>query len=57
MHRVVRETNLHCCAQAEQEEYVREGIKWEPVKYFNNQVVCDLIEGKVCVRRLTGREI
>eukprot|EP01102_Stenamoeba_stenopodia_P010425 TRINITY_DN313_c0_g1_i3.p1 TRINITY_DN313_c0_g1~~TRINITY_DN313_c0_g1_i3.p1 ORF type:complete len:1065 (+),score=294.08 TRINITY_DN313_c0_g1_i3:655-3849(+) len=32
--------------KAEQEEYVREGIKWEPVKYFNNQIVCDLIEGK-----------
>eukprot|EP01111_Echinosteliopsis_oligospora_P014912 TRINITY_DN5735_c1_g1_i3.p1 TRINITY_DN5735_c1_g1~~TRINITY_DN5735_c1_g1_i3.p1 ORF type:complete len:1071 (+),score=360.39 TRINITY_DN5735_c1_g1_i3:181-3393(+) len=30
----------------EQEEYVREGIKWEPIKYFNNQIVCDLIEGK-----------
>jgi len=32
--------------KAEQEEYVKEGIKWEPVKYFNNQIVCDLIEGK-----------
>ncbi|GAM17836.1 hypothetical protein SAMD00019534_010110 [Acytostelium subglobosum LB1] len=32
--------------KAEQEEYVREGIKWEPIKYFNNQIVCDLIEGK-----------
>jgi myosin-1 len=30
----------------EQEEYVREGIKWEPIKYFNNKIVCDLIEGK-----------
>eukprot|EP01133_Synstelium_polycarpum_P004330 gene4330-5057_t len=32
--------------KAEQEEYVKEGIKWEPIKYFNNQIVCDLIEGK-----------
>lgn len=32
--------------KAEQEEYVKEGIKWTPVKYFNNQVVCELIEGK-----------
>jgi myosin-1 len=23
-----------------------EGIKWEPIKYFNNKIVCDLIEGK-----------
>eukprot|EP00002_Diphylleia_rotans_P012413 TRINITY_DN2428_c0_g1_i1.p1 TRINITY_DN2428_c0_g1~~TRINITY_DN2428_c0_g1_i1.p1 ORF type:complete len:1093 (+),score=254.33 TRINITY_DN2428_c0_g1_i1:94-3372(+) len=30
----------------EQEEYVREGIKWTPIQYFNNKVVCDLIEGK-----------
>ena len=29
-----------------QEEYVQEGIKWKPIEYFNNQVVCELIEGK-----------
>ena len=33
--------------KAEQEEYNQEGIKWEPIKYFNNQIVCELIEGKV----------
>jgi myosin-1 len=32
--------------KAEQEEYEKEGIKWTPIKYFNNKVVCDLIEGK-----------
>jgi len=32
--------------KAEQDEYAEEGIKWTPIKYFNNQVVCDLIEGK-----------
>lgn len=32
--------------KSEQEEYVREGIKWEPIKYFNNQIICNLIEGK-----------
>jgi len=32
--------------KAEQEEYNAEGIKWEPIKYFNNQIVCDLMEGK-----------
>eukprot|EP01117_Protostelium_nocturnum_P004082 TRINITY_DN1536_c3_g1_i2.p1 TRINITY_DN1536_c3_g1~~TRINITY_DN1536_c3_g1_i2.p1 ORF type:complete len:1084 (-),score=304.60 TRINITY_DN1536_c3_g1_i2:217-3468(-) len=33
--------------KAEQDEYVREGIKWTPIQYFNNQVVVELIEGKV----------
>jgi len=30
--------------KTEQEEYVREQIKWNPIKYFNNKIVCDLIE-------------
>ncbi|XP_073400238.1 unconventional myosin-If isoform X2 [Dendrobates tinctorius] len=33
--------------KAEQEEYVAEGIKWSPIEYFNNKVVCDLIENKL----------
>ncbi|XP_033750743.1 unconventional myosin-Ie-like isoform X1 [Pecten maximus] len=32
--------------KAEQEEYVQEGIKWTPIEYFNNKVVCDVIETK-----------
>ncbi|KAI6202474.1 hypothetical protein M3Y96_00952800 [Aphelenchoides besseyi] len=32
--------------KAEQEEYVSEGIEWTPVDYFNNKIVCDLIEAK-----------
>ncbi|KAL3836985.1 hypothetical protein ACJMK2_022378 [Sinanodonta woodiana] len=28
----------------EQEEYVKEGIQWINVDYFNNAVICDLIE-------------
>ncbi|XP_064595408.1 unconventional myosin-Ib-like isoform X2 [Liolophura sinensis] len=28
----------------EQEEYVKEGIEWIHVEYFNNAVICDLIE-------------
>ncbi|KAJ2671677.1 class II myosin [Coemansia sp. RSA 1085] len=32
--------------KAEQEEYVREKIEWTPIDYFNNKVVCDLIEAK-----------
>ena len=30
--------------KSEQEEYVREGIEWEPVKYFDNKPICELIE-------------
>jgi myosin-1 len=30
----------------EQEEYEREGIEWTPIQYFNNKVICDLIEAK-----------
>jgi len=33
--------------KSEQEEYAKEGITWTPVEYFNNEVVCKLIEGKV----------
>ncbi|CAH2048321.1 unnamed protein product, partial [Iphiclides podalirius] len=28
----------------EQEEYAREGIQWRPVPYFNNRVICDLVD-------------
>jgi len=28
----------------EQEEYMREGIEWQHVDYFNNKVICDLVE-------------
>ncbi len=38
--------------KAEQEEYVQEGIKWTPIDYFNNKIVCDLIESKVCGGRV-----
>lgn len=30
--------------KTEQEEYAREQIKWTPISYFDNKVVCDLIE-------------
>lgn len=28
----------------EQEEYRSEGIAWTPVEYFNNRIICDLVE-------------
>ena len=31
--------------KTEQEEYAREQIKWTPITYFDNKIVCDLIEG------------
>ncbi|OAQ73422.1 myosin-1 [Pochonia chlamydosporia 170] len=30
--------------KTEQEEYAREKIQWTPIKYFDNKVVCELIE-------------
>ncbi|XP_069817480.1 unconventional myosin-Ih isoform X3 [Dendropsophus ebraccatus] len=32
--------------KAEQEEYEIEGIEWEPIQYFDNKIICDLIEEK-----------
>ncbi|CAG8455158.1 9930_t:CDS:10 [Scutellospora calospora] len=32
--------------RTEQEEYVKEKIKWTPIEFFDNKIVCDLIEGK-----------
>lgn len=28
----------------EQEEYRREGIEWQNIDFFNNEVICDLVE-------------
>ena len=28
------------------EEYVKEGIQWKEIKYFNNLTVCQLIEDR-----------
>ncbi|KAJ9577049.1 hypothetical protein L9F63_006397, partial [Diploptera punctata] len=28
----------------EQEEYRREGIEWQNIEFFNNQIICDLVE-------------
>eukprot|EP00062_Callorhinchus_milii_P016341 gi/632967534/ref/XP_007900031.1/ PREDICTED: unconventional myosin-Ih isoform X2 [Callorhinchus milii] len=30
--------------KSEQEEYEAEGIQWEPIQYFNNKIICDLVE-------------
>ncbi|KAE8292121.1 Unconventional myosin-Ih Myosin-1H [Larimichthys crocea] len=32
--------------KAEQDEYEAENIEWEPVQFFNNKIICDLVEEK-----------
>ncbi|SGZ40506.1 probable Myosin-5 [Hanseniaspora guilliermondii] len=32
--------------KSEQEEYAAEQIEWTPIKYFDNKIVCDLIEAR-----------
>ncbi|NXG88200.1 MYO1A protein, partial [Stercorarius parasiticus] len=32
----------------EQEEYIREGIQWTPVEFFDNSIICNLIENSKC---------
>lgn len=35
--------------KSEQEEYVLEGIKWEHIDYFNNAIICQLMENVRCM--------
>ena len=37
--------NFYCKTQ-EQEEYRREGIEWQEIEYFNNNVICKLVEDR-----------
>ncbi|XP_066988830.1 unconventional myosin IC isoform X3 [Macrobrachium rosenbergii] len=32
--------------KSEQEEYRKEGIEWEQISYFDNKIICDLVEEK-----------
>jgi myosin I len=45
--------------KSEQEEYFREGIEWEPVKFFDNKVICNLVEekhkGKICPSTIVSK--
>jgi hypothetical protein len=36
---------IELTVRGEQEEYHAEGMKWKDIKFFDNKVVCDLIEG------------
>lgn len=35
---------LELVLKQEQEEYNREGIEWQKIDFFNNQIICDLVE-------------
>lgn len=35
---------LELVLKQEQEEYMREGIEWQNIEYFNNQIICELVE-------------
>jgi hypothetical protein len=36
---------IELTVRGEQEEYHAEGMKWKDIKFFDNKVVCELIEG------------
>ncbi|XP_067131033.1 unconventional myosin-Ib isoform X1 [Centruroides vittatus] len=40
----LQQTFIEFALKQEQEEYIREGIQWKHIDYFNNAVICDLIE-------------
>eukprot|EP01105_Mastigella_eilhardi_P025689 TRINITY_DN7065_c0_g1_i1.p1 TRINITY_DN7065_c0_g1~~TRINITY_DN7065_c0_g1_i1.p1 ORF type:complete len:1063 (+),score=234.56 TRINITY_DN7065_c0_g1_i1:40-3189(+) len=42
----LQQVHIELTLKTEQECYLKEGIKWEPVKYFDNKLICDLIERK-----------
>jgi len=37
---------IELTVRGEQQEYHEEGMKWKDIKFFDNKIVCDLIEGK-----------
>ena len=47
MNEKLQQIFIELTLKLEQEEYVKEGIQWTPIKFFNNKIVCDLIEEKV----------
>ncbi|ORZ34063.1 P-loop containing nucleoside triphosphate hydrolase protein [Catenaria anguillulae PL171] len=37
---------INLTIKTEQEDYVAEGIQWTPIEFFDNRIVCELIEEK-----------
>ena len=44
----LHELFIELTLKSEQEEYINEGIEWNPVEYVNNRKICELIESKPC---------
>ncbi len=42
--------------KTEQEEYVAEGIEWTSIDYFNNKVICDMVDGRGGIVALLDEE-
>ncbi|CAG0922596.1 unnamed protein product, partial [Notodromas monacha] len=40
----LHQLNVEVALRQEQEEYIREGLDWEPIDYRNNNNICELIE-------------
>lgn len=40
----IHQTVIQITLKDEQEDYIKEGIEWTRIEFFNNSVVCDLIE-------------
>ena len=53
MNEKLQQIFIELTLKREQEEYEQEGIKWEPIPYFNNKICCDLIEAKKPIGILT----
>lgn len=45
MNEKLQQIFIELTLRAEQEEYEREGIAWTPIPFFNNRIVCELLDG------------
>lgn len=43
--------------KSEQNEYEKEGINWQHIDYFDNKIICDLVEEKHKGRKYVTRLI
>lgn len=41
---LIKSFSAELVLKQEQEEYQREGIAWQHIEYFNNQIICELVE-------------
>lgn len=55
MNEKLQQVFIELTLKLEQEEYVKEGIQWTPIQFFNNKIVCDLIEATVRILNVSPR--